>query len=127
MKKKNLLSIILSLAFIGTLFVSCKKDKDKDEDVNPKLNAVFSFEGNHRPTPGTVVFTNKSENAVSYSWDFGDDNVSTEKNPTHVYSSKGEYEVVLTATDNSGDTDTYTRTITMLGNVSKYQLEDIFI
>jgi PKD repeat protein len=35
-----------------------------------------------------------------YAWDFGDGNISTEANPTHVFAAGGSYTVTLTVTDN---------------------------
>jgi PKD repeat protein len=37
--------------------------------------------------------------AQSWRWDFGDGSVSTEKNPTHSYGKKGEFDVTLTVTN----------------------------
>ncbi len=52
----------------------------------------------------SVEFENKSTNIVtSYLWDFGDGTTSTEENPTHTYSTNGEYSVSLTTTNNSGN------------------------
>ncbi|WP_428253061.1 PKD domain-containing protein [Gynuella sp.] len=42
---------------------------------------------------------------VTYSWDFGDGSSGTGLSPTHTYSGAGNYSVVLTVTDDSGDTD----------------------
>ncbi len=62
-------------------------------------------------TDGPVAtFTNTSTNAISYSWDFGDGNTSTETNPIHTYANDGTYTVVLTATNNCG-TVTTTQTV----------------
>lgn len=63
-----------------------------------KPNASYSYKKEH---PLKVVFTNKSTNATSYKWDFGDGKTSTEKNPTHKYSGHGVYKVRLTAYNNS--------------------------
>jgi large repetitive protein len=43
----------------------------------------------------TIRFTNQSSGATSYEWEFGDGNVSTLTNPTHIYSSPGNYRVLL--------------------------------
>lgn len=44
----------------------------------------------------TVDFTDESANAVSWLWDFGDGQTSTEQNPSHTYVQPGMYEVTLT-------------------------------
>lgn len=47
---------------------------------------------------GRVEFTNTSQNANSYFWDFGDGNYSTDINPVHIYQFCGTtYNVSLTA------------------------------
>jgi PKD repeat protein len=48
--------------------------------------------------PLTVKFTDKSVNAASIKWDFGDGTTSTESNPSHTYTT-GFYIVKLTATN----------------------------
>lgn len=45
---------------------------------------------------GTVTFQNKSTDASSYSWDFGDNvGTSTEENPVYTYDASGKYTVTL--------------------------------
>ena len=44
---------------------------------------------------GTAAFTDISTGASSWSWDFGDGNVSTQQNPTHTYSGTGPFLVTL--------------------------------
>ena len=47
-----------------------------------------------------------SDGTISdYSWDFGDGETGSGVNPTHAYALAGEYNVVLTVTDNAGATD----------------------
>ncbi|MBN4061813.1 PKD domain-containing protein [Bacteroidales bacterium AH-315-I05] len=59
---------------------------------------------------GTVNFTDLSQNnPVSWSWDFGDGNTSTQQNPTHTYQNNGVYTVTLIAT-NAGGSDTEVKT-----------------
>jgi endonuclease I/PKD repeat protein len=50
---------------------------------------------------------------ANYDWDFGDGNTSTDADATHSYASEGEYNVVLTITDNEGATDTTTAMVTV--------------
>jgi PKD repeat protein len=53
----------------------------------------------------TVNFTNTStNNPTSWLWNFGDNATSADKNPTHTYSSKGNYTISLTATNTTGST-----------------------
>ncbi len=61
----------------------------------------------------TVVFQNESENALNYTWDFGDGNNGTEPNPTHVYTTQGVYTVVL-HTFNGSCEKTTTHEITLV-------------
>ena len=49
--------------------------------------------------PFHFAFTNYSVGASSWSWDFGDGTKSSDKDPVHVYSSKGNYMVKLTVTN----------------------------
>lgn len=46
--------------------------------------------------------TTSFENNLTYLWDFGDGNTSSDTNPSHSYSSTGDYTVCLTATNPSG-------------------------
>lgn len=50
-----------------------------------------------------LLLTNKSVNAVSYEWDFGNGNTSTEANPTYQYKIHGNYTVTLKTTDSKGN------------------------
>jgi PKD repeat protein len=57
-----------------------------------------------------VNFTNISQNATSYLWDFGDGNTSSAENPDHLYAADGFYTVALTAINDCGSV-TYTAQI----------------
>ncbi|MEX2370120.1 MAG: PKD domain-containing protein [Bacteroidales bacterium] len=74
------------------LFVSCS------DPILPTPD--FSFEIDDK----TVTFTNLSDDAVSYSWDFGDGSAAvTDENPVHTYDAYGDYDVRLTATNEEGE------------------------
>lgn len=52
----------------------------------------------------SVYFSNMSQNAANYEWNFGDtisgvSNTSTEMNPSHIFTNGGNYEVKLIATN----------------------------
>jgi hypothetical protein len=63
----------------------------------------------------TVFFTNLSQNANNYTWNFGDGQTSTLVNPKHKYSQSGQYQVTLTASNHYCSDDT---TITIDVSVS---------
>jgi uncharacterized membrane protein YgcG len=83
----------------------------------PTANANFS--GN--PTLGSsslaVTFTdNSTGNPVSWDWDFGDGQTSTEQSPIHTYDVEGTYTVSLRVTNNyCSDTETKPNYITVSG------------
>ena len=67
----------------------------------PKVE--FTLDTNEGCPPLTVQFLNKSLNANSkFTWDFGDNNISTHENPRHTYYSPGEYTVELSTTGPDG-------------------------
>jgi gliding motility-associated-like protein len=70
-----------------------------------KLTGCFPLKVNFTDasTPGTGA-------VVSWFWDFGDGNTSTEQYPSHVYTAVGNYTVTLRITNSSGCTNTFTRT-----------------
>lgn len=47
--------------------------------------------------PLAITFTNQSQNASGYVWDFGDGTTSTDQAPVHTYTSLGTYTVSLVA------------------------------
>ena len=59
-----------------------------------------------------VVFTNMSSNADTYSWDFGDMNISNLENPENLYDTQGTYNVTLTVTNDCGSNSTSLQIIT---------------
>ncbi len=103
MKKRNFLFLAMMVFGLSVVFNACKKDDD-DDDTTPAITgeALFSFVADGK----TVTFTNESDvsGTVTYAWEFGDSNVSTEKDPVHTYELKGEYTVTLTVTDSQSGT-----------------------
>jgi PKD repeat protein len=56
--------------------------------------------------PLTIAFTDLSQQAIAWSWDFGDGNTSTSQNPSHTYTTDGIYSVMLVCTFPGNCTDT---------------------
>jgi len=85
---------------------------------NVPPDADFDYTPASPTTDDTVEFdasdSSDSDGTVStYHWDFGDGEDGTGVTPDHQYDEAGEYDVVLTVTDNAGNTDTRTITITV--------------
>ena len=67
----------------------------------------------------SVTFTDQSQYAGSWSWNFGDGQTSTEQNPVHTYNAVGTYTVSLTVTNGAGsNTKTRTNYITVNPNTN---------
>ena len=50
---------------------------------------------------------------ANYSWDFGDGNTSTDSAPAHTFANAGDYNVILTVSDDDGATDSIATMITV--------------
>ena len=78
--------------------------------------ANFTASVTNGTAPLLVQFTDLSENAIEWNWDFGDGTNSREQNPVHTYSAAGNYTVNLTASNIDG-IDSKLSTITVFGPV----------
>jgi PKD repeat protein len=87
--KTRYIPVFLSLLLLLT--TGCYKNE-------PVPTAGFTFSGsNEFKVPCNVIFTNGSVNSFSWEWRFGDDSVSTLKDPSHTYHRPGVYSVYLRA------------------------------
>ena len=87
----------LFLIFLGLMMGSVSCSNEDDGPTFPLSAEIF-----HSVQGKQVAFTALTHSAVSWSWDFGDGNTSSEKDPVHVYEEGGYYIARLTATDASG-------------------------
>ena len=86
---------------VGTHSVSASTNVE----VSPKPTAGFS--ANAVCLGGTTRFTNTSttnpaNQAMTYQWDFGDGQASSQQNPSHQFSTAGSHNVSLTVTCGNG-------------------------
>jgi gliding motility-associated-like protein len=67
--------------------------------VNAAFNANPNMPMQLQIPNASVTFLNMSQNATSYVWEFGDRSTSTDTDPSHTYTSVGDYCVTLIARD----------------------------
>ncbi|RYD99881.1 MAG: PKD domain-containing protein [Sphingobacteriales bacterium] len=79
--------------------------------VRPAPKAAFVYSPAIAETNVPFTFTNQSEGATAYKWDFGDTRTSTEEHPVHEYLKSGLYEVCLTATNQYNCSDKICKTL----------------
>jgi gliding motility-associated-like protein len=82
--------------------------------VYPASVAAFESPAELQEQNAEVRFVNKSVNALSSAWDFGDNKYSTERNPDHVYKEEAPYLVVLRTVSPKGCLDSTIKRIEVL-------------
>ena len=75
--------------------------------VISKPTAGFSFTPNPGEENRPTNFNNFSAGAVSYEWDFGDNQTSTLTNPIHQYNATGTFNACVVAINDAGCRDTF--------------------
>jgi PKD repeat protein len=91
------------------------------ENESPTASFVFSPTN---PAVDEEVYFNASDSSdpdgtiVGYEWDFGDNSSGSGRTVTHRYAGSGTYTVYLRVTDNSGNTGSTSRTVTVSGSQS---------
>ena len=93
----------------GFLLIAPACMKTDSSDPTPEVKDPYGmFQYTLKPN-GIVSFTNTSENATSYLWDFGDLTTSTtsEKTFEHQYAKNGKYKATLTAYGNGKSAGAY--------------------
>lgn len=86
------------------------------EIAHSQVNADFTVDKTSGCSPLVVSFTNNSSgDNLSYSWDFGNGNSSTNADPQATYTTPGTYEVKLTVSNASGS-DEISAIITVFKN-----------
>ena len=118
--KKKILILLVSLALLVGVLSGCTEETPTPTPANNAPTVTMDADPvvTHDPlvAGGTVVFAitaadEDEDDTLTYSWDFGDDQTSTEEDPTNVYAANGSYVVTVTVSD---DTDEATATATVL-------------
>lgn len=103
-KVMNLLagfSLLMSTWFITSCEDETLPGAGSIADSTPP-NAGFTYSSD-AANQLKLVFTNQSESATDFSWDFGDGNTSEDKDPSNTYDDFGTYTVTLEASDKLGN------------------------
>ncbi|MBN8837905.1 MAG: PKD domain-containing protein [Sphingobacteriia bacterium] len=102
----------------------CADTVTRNVTVYPNVSEIkfSSHLSNYTNTTITVNFENESEienGSLSYTWDFGDGQTSSVKNPTHVYQSNSATRIVkLVTISNRGCADTLSKLISLVDGQS---------
>jgi PKD repeat protein len=116
-----------TVQLIATTNKGCVDSVSDQIDVNPV--PVASFTTMNVCGEDSVIFTNTSSissGTMTYAWNFGDGNNSSDMNPKHVYTSPGTYSVSLTVTSDKTCSDIYTTTVTIYPDpVAQFSTSDM--
>ena len=113
------------LAFTGALFLltACQTEEITPTPtfsyISTDLGLRTILPRNAGVVGGFIKLTNTSTEAISYRWDLGDGNSSTEKEPTIAYSKSGTYTIALATTSSTGRQRVATQSIKILDCVLK--------
>jgi len=105
---------------VGTYTVALTVSDGSEQDTETKAGYITVTEAlqaafTANPSIGYVPLTHRMEvefsdqstgDPTSWSWNFGDNATSTEQNPTHTYTSAGEFTVRLTVSNAAGSNST---------------------
>ena len=87
--------------------------------VNPRPKANFSISSGDLKIYTPISFTDQSVDAVSWYWDFGDGQGSSNQNPTHQYTAIKSYTIKLSVTASDGCADTKSNSISVITEIEK--------
>ena len=106
--------VILALSVIGLSSSSFAQNQNVIDDNCPGFNPGFN-EQHHLPAGG-IQFTDASglltSTSLTYFWDFGQGETSTEQSPFMVFNNEADYLIKLKVTDNTGCVATIEKVIT---------------
>ena len=117
----NLFNTTYRVQLIGTSSFGCTDTVEKNVVVKPNPVADFDIDIDEGCGPLTINFTNQSNMASSFQWNYGDGNTSTTSQTNHTYtfvnlsSEDIERVITLTAIANNGCTAEFKDTITVFG------------
>ncbi len=85
---------------------------------DPEADFSFNSTGNGLTIYFQGIGTDGGGAIISWQWEFGDGNTSTNKNPVHKYARPGNYTVTLTIVDDEGTTAIFSTEITFSSEIT---------
>lgn len=122
-RKEGMYTVSLTTSSLGAGIDSVVKHNYITVSANQ--TPQFTTNTNTLCLGSAISFTNADVNIKSYLWNFGDNQNSTEQNPTHTYISAGKYDIRLTITTNNNCN--YTTTVKDLINVQNNAISNFTI
>ncbi len=110
---------------------SIKTQKECTDDttiivvINPLPNPSFDFTPDYGTAPLEVSFINETPDADTYSWSFGDNENSNDKNPKHTYVDNGIYNVTLETTNSFNCKNTRTQQMAIIPSELDLELKKL--
>lgn len=115
---------------IQTNLVSCDATEVYNDVITVTSGPTVSFTTTPSPAlacdpPLNVSFTNNSSASLTYEWDFGNGNTSTDENPSaQNYTENGNYVITLTGTDPDGCEGIYNVPVTIGSPTTDFVVPD---
>ncbi|MDX1766620.1 MAG: PKD domain-containing protein [Arenibacter troitsensis] len=112
-----------AIIFLSLFAISCTKQDDKEGNIPEEeldLTACFAVSTDTITLGETLQLTNCSENAVIYSYDFGNNEISNQENPSVTYQQGGSFTITLVVYDDQKHSKTFTKTIFVETPVESY-------
>lgn len=131
MKPLTLTKLSFSLLLLIAGAACSKKDSapissNQPPSQSPEPMAMFTVSNTDLRAPVAIKFTNTSQNADNYLWEFGDGTSSTEAEPEKVFANGGTYTVKLTASK-AGKSDVLSKTVNIDNAFNLMYMEKITI
>jgi len=102
--------LVVSIALLMGILSGCLEEEEEEPAANnaPEVTFMYTVDHNTSMDGGTVDFDSTATDAdnddLTYLWDFGDGETSTETDPQHIYATNGSYTVMVTVNDSTDET-----------------------
>jgi len=106
----------------------CKNDTSFTFAINELPDVDFDFTPNYGTAPIDISFTNLSQGASAFVWNFGDmGSLSNDENPSYTYLQNGIYNISLVAGNLFGCIDSLTKEIPIIPTELDIELSNLTI